>query len=801
MKSLARQIQLDPVERTRNVQVPQRTPEIYSFFRNYLDGAPGYGRPPAFGGFPGGSAPPGMGAPPGTAAPGTAPPPGMQVNNQQPGRPSGFPSSFQPPANMPNINFNAPVIRLGTTGPSKSAMPLGNEPRRESEARSARPGLGAGQGMDAQRQAVRESMMQLVPPTKDEIVRTIFVGGITEGVGGDEGIERILQCAGNLRRWIRATDADNKACRFGFAEYEDPESLVTAVEVLKDVEVPVKSHAVNGTKKEGDGEDMKVEKSKLLVNIDDASYNYLEQWEASRGDQDPIQAQLRLDAAKSALAGVLTDLANPSAPMQTNDMSNVDRDGDYSMQNGDEKPDAEVVTIPLSADDELSDIPAEMRETVAKEIQAFRDRSTRRDMERLRREEELEAMERRRNMNQSKPSRLASPPLSAPSGPAGGANGIPVGPRDRGVPNAPAGPKGYTESQMPRDYQKGVTFVNGSGINGVGAAGLIDREDEDTDASDEDMERRKQEKKEAELEKMYQDQRRRWLNRERSRTAAVEREKARDKEEQAQKEAEKEAVAKRLREWNDDTEASRKAEEYYVDRSLWIRNRATFRNRELNLDDVDRNAEEKEKARDAQQREQARGMADDFLNRQAMELDIKAPREPQRFKLSLGAATQKAQAAATGRRTVAEVEGLLEDEEEADSSAKRTLIPIKFDNASDAMGLTEEERAQAARQLAADIPSDKDGLWKWPVKWEFVDETVLGEQLKPFVEKKIVEYLGVQEQMLVEVVEDHIRKRGEPQALVGELEGALDEEAEVLVKKLWRMIIFFSESEKRGLSA
>jgi hypothetical protein len=30
---------------------------------------------------------------------------------------------------------------------------------------------------------------------------------------------------------------------------------------------------------------------------------------------------------------------------------------------------------------------------------------------------------------------------------------------------------------------------------------------------------------------------------------------------------------------------------------------------------------------------------------------------------------------------------------------------------------------------------------------------------------------------------------------------ALDEEAEVLVKKLWRMVIFFSESEKRGLSA
>ena len=498
----------------------------------------------------------------------------------------------------------------------------------------------------------------------------------------------------------------------------------------------------------------------------------MEQYQASRGDQDPIQAQLRLNAAKSSLAGVLDDLASPSLPIQKNDLSSIDRDDDISMLNGDEHANAEVVTIPLTIDDELSDIPAEMRETVAKEIAAFRDRSNRRDMERLKREEEIEAMERQRNLGQPRPSRLASPPLAAPSGPAGGANGIPVGPRDRGVPNAPAGPKGYQGSQLPRDYQKGVTFVNGTGINGA-SAGWINREDEDSDASDEELERRRKEKKDAEFEKLYLDQERRWLNRERSRTAAVEREKARDKDEEAQREAEKEAVAKRLREWNDDTEASRKVEEYYLDRSLWIRNRATFRSREANLDDSDRAAEDREKARELQQQDQARGMADDFLARQAIEMESKslAPREPQRFKLSLGAAAQKAQAAASNRRTVAEVEGLLEDEEEVDTSAKRTLIPIKFDNAAEALGLTEEERAQAARQLASDIPSDKEGLWKWPVKWEFVDETVLGEQLKPFVEKKIVEYLGVQEQMLVDVVEDHIRKRGAPQDLVEQLEG------------------------------
>lgn len=700
----------------------------------------------------------------------------QQANAAQPGRPAGFPPNFQPPANMPNINFSAPVIRLGTSGPSKSATPESGR-ERGGEFGGRRAGLGSGT-LESQRQNVRDAMMQLQPPTKEEIVRTIFVGGITEGTGGDEGIERILRSAGNLRRWIRATDADDKPCKFGFAEYEDPESLGTAVEVLNDVEVPVKRQMPS----EGEQE-REVEKSKLLVRmknahcsfsiltgkqvvIDDSTLNYLEQYENSRGDKDPAELQARLDNARKTLASVLEDLANPTAPTQKEDASVIDREGDTAMKDADgqnEENAAEVVTIPITVDDELSDIPAEMRETVAKEIAAFRERSNRRDLERLKREEEIESMERARNAG-PRVNRLASPPRTAPSGPAGGANGIPLGPRDRGVPNAPSGPKGFGV-QIPKDYQKGVSFVNG-GISGSTAF-----EDEDTDASDEELERRRKEKRDAELEKLYLDQERRWLNRERSRTAAVEREKNRDKEEEAKADETKEAMAKRLREWNDDTEASRKVEDYYADRGAWIRSRAAFRSREQAMDDADRAAEEREKARSQQQREQARGMADDFLARQAQELESRheVPREPQRFKLSLGAAAQKAQAQST-RRTVAEVEGLLEDEEETGITQKRALVPIKFDSAAEASGLTEEERAQAARQLAAEIPTEKEGLWKWNVKWEFVDESVLTEQLRPFVEKKIVEYLGVQEQMLVEVVEEHVRKHGPPQELVEQLE-------------------------------
>ncbi|KAJ5790646.1 uncharacterized protein N7518_007657 [Penicillium psychrosexuale] len=744
--------------------------------------APGlYGRAPDYGAY---GAPPGMAPPPGMAAPGTAAPLGMQQANIQPGRPGSFPPNFQPPMNMPNINFSAPVIRLGTSGPNKpAAQESGRE--RGPDAPGRRGGLGS-MGMDTQRHHGRETMMQLQPPTRDEVMRTIFIGGITEGAGGDDGIERILRSTGILRRWIRATDADDKPCRFGFAEYDDPESLEIAVETLKDVEVPVK---IQVPLAEGD-EEQKVEKSRLLVVVDEGTLTYLEQFESSRAEQDPEERQARFTAARNNLNKVLTSLFHPTAPLTKEEISALDREGDTEMKDAEPAKDGEVVTIPITIEDELADIPPEMRANVAKEISAFRERSTRRDIERMKREEEIESMERARNSG-SRINRLVSPPASAPSGPAAGINGIPLGPRDRNVLNAPSGPKAFGV-QIPKDYQKGVAFVNADALNG----------DDNSDASDEEIERRRQDRVKAEQEKEFSDLERRWLGRERSRTAALEREKKREDEEDGKLQAAHDEMEARLNAWNDDVEDTRKAVDYYADRGTWLRTRAAFRSREAHVDDADRAAEDRERVQSAKQQEQARGMADDFLARQAKELETRpqeAPREPQRFKLSLGAAAQKAQAA-TSRRAVADVEGLLEDEEEPETTTRRPLIPIKFDSAAEAAGLTDEERAQAARQLAAEIPAEKEGLWNWAIKWEFVDDAIITDQLKPFVEKKIVEYLGVQEQMLVDVVEEHVRKHGSPQELVEQLAEALDEEAEVLVRKLWRMIIFCSESEKRGLS-
>ncbi|KAF2847056.1 hypothetical protein T440DRAFT_216789 [Plenodomus tracheiphilus IPT5] len=742
-------------------------------------GAPGYAPPPGYGGAPPGIAPPGMARPGAAAAPPGVAPPGVALGQGPPalGGPRALPPNWAPPTNMPNFNFNAPVIRLGTQGGRSGAQDSPAGGRKDNSAAPPRRGLGMDRDGDR-----RDGPQQVIPPSREEIARTIFVGNIPDGVGGDEGMERILETAGKLVRWTRATDANNKPQTFGFAEFGDAQSLETAAEIFKDMRVPTKRQKPGQEKKDDDEE---VETTNLQVMVDDASIKYAEEWSKTR-NEDETTVQFRLDTAKEALSQVLASFFNPtSAPA-------MDYGGDSMMQdapaqNGD---DVEVAFVSLATgEDELADIPAEMREIVAAEIAAFRDRSNQRDRERLRKEEELEEQERRRS------GRRNSPPPSVPTGP-GGSNGIPLGPRaDRGVQGAPSGPKG---SQFPRDYQGGVNFVNGGAINnGV----YINREDDDDSASDSEIERRRKKKRDDEQEDAYKKQLARWLKHETRTVSSLERTNDRMKNQEAEQQAAREAQAKQLKEFDDDQEAAAKRHLYYRDHGEYMREREKVREREAKDDAIDRAQEQRELASQQKQRDHARGQADAFLDQQAEEIMRTQERqEPAHFKISLGAATKKLEQTAAPRRTATDVENLLEDEEITDTSGskKRTLIPINYDTAVRA-NLTQEEIEEAQRQLARDIPNDKEGLWKWPVSWDHLPERNIDKDIKEWAANKVLELMGLQEDMLVDAIVDHLKSRGGPQPLVENLAELLDDEAENLVKKLWRMVIYYSETEKRGI--
>ncbi|CAD5225681.1 unnamed protein product [Bursaphelenchus okinawaensis] len=114
--------------------------------------------------------------------------------------------------------------------------------------------------------------------------------------------------------------------------------------------------------------------------------------------------------------------------------------------------------------------------------------------------------------------------------------------------------------------------------------------------------------------------------------------------------------------------------------------------------------------------------------------------------------------------------------------------------------LTSEERRQMAKDLINDIPTGKEDLFAYPLDWEMVDQSLVDEKIKPWVDKKIKEYIGEEEPTLVNFICDKIAEHGEPQRLLGDLAMILDDEAEAFVFKLWRLIIFQSKAKRIGLN-
>jgi hypothetical protein len=710
-------------------------------------------------------------------------------------------------------DLNAPVIRLGM---DQRAPPAADRERERGgrEGRgghteplggnSRRAGLGADSGnrnIERDRAQIRESMLAIQPPTREEVARTIFVGGMGSEAPEDEAIENILRCAGKLRRWTRARDADDKKCKFGFAEYEDVDSLEAANELFgQGIEVP----AFKAGQVIREGEDNEVKQTRLLVIVDEQSHKYIEEWTSKRNEDEDAR-QFRLDSCKDDMRQCITSLTNTTA-FTANAAVNGDANGAAGDANGEQRngdnPEVPYATLNPDGEDELADIPEDVRPGIRAEIAAFRDRSIRRDLDKLRQEEEMEQKERQRAMG-SRLSRLASPPRGST------ANGIPVGPRDRttGPSGAPSGPRGH-RGQMPSDYVNGVTFVGANGaINGIS----LNREDEDAEESDEELEARRRKRREEELEKQYLDQERKWLNRERVSGSARQRDRENEARTKDQKERQKEIMVERLRNWNDDEESRLGHEEYYVDRSAWLRKRGTYRDGEARRDDADRANELKEANSQQARIAEARGQADAFLDQLDNDIASRSNAEPATaggaFKLSLGAAKSKASAATAAapvsKRTVAELEGLMEDEDDAATAGRKTSLKPLADTSTlptNGADLSDEERAAARQQLAAEIPSDADALFAYKIRWKSLSADSIETQIRPMVEKKVVEYLGVQEELLVHAVVDGIKNNRAPEELVGELEPALEEEAKLLVKKVWRLVVFLSESEGRGLN-
>ncbi|XP_013775685.1 RNA-binding protein 25-like [Limulus polyphemus] len=155
------------------------------------------------------------------------------------------------------------------------------------------------------------------------------------------------------------------------------------------------------------------------------------------------------------------------------------------------------------------------------------------------------------------------------------------------------------------------------------------------------------------------------------------------------------------------------------------------------------------------------------------------------------------------RLTVEDVFNANEDDA-MEQKKRRKLIPLD-DTQEDGKSspstqqMTTEEKRKHIKNLIDKIPTAKEDLFAYNIDWSLVDNSLMERRIKPWINKKIVEYIGEEEPTLVGFICTKVLAASPAQSILDDVSMVLDEEAEVFVVKMWRLLIYEIEAKKLGL--
>ncbi|KAL3819213.1 hypothetical protein ACJIZ3_005118 [Penstemon smallii] len=105
-----------------------------------------------------------------------------------------------------------------------------------------------------------------------------------------------------------------------------------------------------------------------------------------------------------------------------------------------------------------------------------------------------------------------------------------------------------------------------------------------------------------------------------------------------------------------------------------------------------------------------------------------------------------------------------------------------------------------AKQLIDTIPKTKDELFSYEINWVIYDQNALHERMRPWISKKIADFLGEEEVTLVDYIVSSTQEHVDAGEMLERLQAILDDEAEMFVLKMWRMLIFEIKKVETGLA-
>ncbi|XP_074646948.1 RNA-binding protein 25-like isoform X2 [Tubulanus polymorphus] len=666
-------------------------------------------------------------------------------------------------------------------------------------------------------------------------VTTVFVGNIADRAP-DPMVKQMLQRCGNVLSWKRVQGASGKLQAFGFCEYDDPESTWRCIRLLNEWQICEKKLVVKVDAKTKALLDEYKKKKRAKQSGKKADSENGNGEEGETEDDSLDEFTMREDrVAKAGLDAIMReyhdDLTRDPVAEEQNRRPRKQKEekdtGIEDMDMEDDKKDLINREIKFFRDshkvenDDNSQQQSQQQQSQQpqqhlRENRDFRDRERERrrreererEYERERREREKERLRRERERTRS---RSRSRERSST--------------RDRTMP--------ATKTTRAQE-----------------SLAKRERREKEAEEEEEMYERKKLERKLREKETAYQERLKVWEARERKKTREYEKEK--EKEDERKFEEAKEG--RRLREFLEDYDDERDDPKFYKGSAL--SRRLKEREKEIEADTRDRQRE-KEEIEEIRRKLLEEGHPDpegevarieDERNehlrprlkleheplvsetpkpvvdepppqvipleevQQPDEEQMEQPRILPEGTLNLVGPMKDAESTSTDspsempprkkKMTVSEAFNQ-DDEEEAEAKRRKLTLPDSMDQSKPELPAkpptSAEEKRKFIKTLIEQIPTGKEELFAYKMDWTMVDQSLMDKRIKPWVNKKIVEYIGEEEATLVEFICQKVIANSTPHNILDDVAMVLDEEAEVFVVKMWRLLIYETEAKKAGL--
>ena len=144
-----------------------------------------------------------------------------------------------------------------------------------------------------------------------------------------------------------------------------------------------------------------------------------------------------------------------------------------------------------------------------------------------------------------------------------------------------------------------------------------------------------------------------------------------------------------------------------------------------------------------------------------------------------------------------------EDDTHVEDEPKKKPLSRLNDTSNDKAGAKDapsvEDKRKLIKNLIEKIPTVKEELFAFPLKWDIVDQSLVDKRIKPWVNKKIFEYIGEEEETLVDFICSKVLSKCNAKRILEDVAMVLDEESEVFVVKMWRLLIYETEAKCLGL--